>query len=628
MDDAGLSARPWHPMGGLAVKEFVDFLGGQAPFDALDTADLEQLAGRVEVEYFTAGTVIIHDGQERVDHLWVVRSGSVELLDRGRVVDQLGPGDTFGHVSLLSGQAPTLSVRTAEDSLCYRLPDPRTVVRHPENLRFHFYNRAVAPDRMTTGSGGVREKAHLPVTRFLRPLVRCRPDETVREVAARIGAERQSCALVEYGDGFGLVTNHDFRAFVGEGRYAADAPIAEITKRPVLTVGADASVATAFLVMLEHGVHHLVVTDGEGRPVGALRVVDLASTEVRDPLVVRSAVEAARSVADLAGACRLLPPTVVELFDTGVPPTRIGGLLAAVLDAVLRRLLELDRKVADPGLDCSWLVLGSLARREPLPTSDIDTAIVWADPEGATDQDADGRAVRAAATHLLDDMERCGLRRCADGANADAERFARSLSQWTSAANGWIRDITGEGALLLATMLADSRPLVEVSLGRTVVERMLAATRTPQFRKAVLDYTLSARPPTGFVRDFVVEHSGEHRGQLSLKRGGLRPVTSLGRWVAVVTGETHGTTPERLRRGAEAGLFTEDESESLVRAYEHLYGLLLQQEVAAIRTATVPSTYVSPGELDSLTRRHLRESFRAIAHVQDRLGSQWQNRWA
>ena len=38
------------------------------------------------------------------------------------------------------------------------------------------------------------------------------------------------------------------------------------------------------------------------------------------------------------------------------------------------------------------------------------------------------------------------------------------------------------------------------------------------------------------------------------------------------------------------------------------------------------STYVAPGTLDSLTRRHLRESFRAIAHVQERLESEWQRR--
>lgn len=607
------------------MKELLDFLGGQAPYDALDAADLRRLATAIEVEHFPVGAVIVADGQGRLDHLWVVRSGHVEVLDRGRLVDLLGPGDTFGHVSVLSGQPPTLSVRAAEDCLCYRLPDPRTVVEHADRLRFDFYGSAVVRERLTGTGGGLQERAHLPVTRFVRPVVRCAPEETIREVATRIGGADQSCAVLVSGRGLGIVTDHDFRHRVGSGRIDTDAPIGAIASRPVLTVSPETTVATAFLTMVEYGVHHVVVVDTAGRPVGVLRVVDLASSELRDPLVVRAAVEDAGSVADLADACRLLPATAVELYDTGVPAARIGALLTVVLEAVLRRLIDLGPAETGAEVPHSWLLLGSLARREPLPTSDIDTAIVWSDePLGGVGPDPDRTAarVRAGATRVLDDLESCGLPRCPDGANADTERFSRSLTQWTAAATTWGRELSGDDAQLLATMLVDSRPLNELELGRSVAELMLRAARIPRLHRSLLDHTLSVRPPTGFVREFVVEHSGEHRGRLSLKRGGLHPLTALGRWAAVVTGDPHGTTSDRLRRGAAAGLFTGDEADSLVVAFEHLYGLLMEQEIEALRSAQAPSPYVSPADLDSLTRRHLRESFRAIAHVQDRLGAQ------
>lgn len=44
------------------MREYVDFLGSQAPYDQLDASDLEALARLVEVEYFTAGTIIITAG--------------------------------------------------------------------------------------------------------------------------------------------------------------------------------------------------------------------------------------------------------------------------------------------------------------------------------------------------------------------------------------------------------------------------------------------------------------------------------------------------------------------------------------------------------------------------------------
>lgn len=128
------------------------------------------------------------------------------------------------------------------------------------------------------------------------------------------------------------------------------------------------------------------------------------------------------------------------------------------------------------------------------------------------------------------------------------------------------------------------------------------------------------------MRDFVVESSGEHRGGLDLKAGGLRPVASLARWLAIVSGDVHGTTPDRLRRGAAIGMLTGEEAETLIGAFTDIYKLAIEREVAAIRTGGTASTWVAPKELDMLTRRHLRESFRVIASVQNRVDAEWKSR--
>ena len=51
-------------------------------------------------------------------HLFVVRSGVVELIDEGRVVDHLGEGEVFG-ISVLSSLGPALSVLAREATECY-----------------------------------------------------------------------------------------------------------------------------------------------------------------------------------------------------------------------------------------------------------------------------------------------------------------------------------------------------------------------------------------------------------------------------------------------------------------------------------------------------------------------------
>jgi CBS domain-containing protein len=602
------------------VKEYADFLGRQAPYDSLDSADLERLAQHVEVEYFARGALIVDADAGPLDRLYIVRTGSVEVVDRGRVVDLLGPGDTFGHVSLLSGIPPALTVRAAEETLCYLLPDPRQIVAHPDRLRFTHYGALIARERLT-GTREVSDHASAPVSSYARPLVWCDADERIGDVALRMGEARQSCALVRCREGLGIVTDSDFRRHVATGLVSADAPVGDIATVPVAMTTDKATIAEAFLEMVEHDVHHLPVTDSQGRPTGVVRVLDMASVEVRDPLLIRSAVEQAADVAALASAARLLPSTAVALADAGVPALRLAGLLGTVRDAIMRRLIAIDADTTAPR--CSWLVLGSSARSEPFPDSDLDTAVVWADEPGQPDHFS---RIQSVAARLLDDMEQCGLHRCPDGANATDPAFNRSVTDWKAAASRWIGAPTGSGTALLVSIIADSRPLSELSLGRSVTDALADATRSSDFIEGVLQLAMHYRPPTGFVRDFVVEHSGEHRGEFDIKHGGLVPVAAIARWAAIVTRDVRGSTTERLHRAQQAGLLTADEASSLTGAFEEVFELVMAREIDAIKAGTKSSKYVAPRELDSLTRRLLRETFRVISAVQATLEGEWVSR--
>jgi CBS domain-containing protein len=85
------------------MSEVADFLQAHAPFDALDRAALERVAAAAETEHHEAGTTILAQGAEPARHLRVVRTGAVELILDGRLVDLLEPGELLGHPSMLSG---------------------------------------------------------------------------------------------------------------------------------------------------------------------------------------------------------------------------------------------------------------------------------------------------------------------------------------------------------------------------------------------------------------------------------------------------------------------------------------------------------------------------------------------
>ncbi len=602
------------------MQEFSDFLAKQPPFDALSADDIERLASRVEVEYFSSGTVIITADSEPLDHIYIVRTGSVEVLDRGSVIDLLAPGDAFGHISVLTGLSPQYSVRAAEETLCYRLPDPRTIVGNTAALRFNHFGTVVTRRRLT--SSAFLSDAQSNVTRYMRKIVWCDESDSIRKVAKAITDAEQSCALIRSRAELGLVTDRDFRSRVGVGDVGIDGPIHLIMSSPVIMVPNNTTLAAAFLLMVESGVHHLVVIDEHEQPIGIVRAMDLASVELRNPLLIRAAIESARSIDELSSASKLLLPSLVELHDTGVPALHVGALMSAIVGAILTRVLDLTDAVESLPTH-SWLILGSMARREPLPISDVDTAIIWAELPNSADFSDE---IQGGAQQVLTLMEQCGLHRCPNGANADNPLFSRSRSAWIEVSQGWLTDPTTASVLLLSSIAADSQPLTALTLGRTIIDTIRATTRSHDFLSELLRFTLAKKPPVGFVRGFVVEHSGEHRGEMDLKSGGLTPISSLARWLSIAHGDVRGGTIDRLKRAAVNGSLKEDEAEVLANAFTDIHQLIFEQEIMSIRGGKEGSSWISPESLDSLTRRHLRESFRAVASIQNRIQGEWESR--
>jgi CBS domain-containing protein len=200
--------------------------------------------------------------------------------------------------------------------------------------------------------------------------------------------------------------------------------------------------------------------------------------------------------------------------------------------------------------------------------------------------------------------------------------FVRSLASWQRAAQSWIADPTQEQALILVSVFVDSRPVWGVHMGTPVADTFQAAPRNEVLLRLLGRFALSYRPPTGFLRGLVVEHSGEHRGRLDLKHGGVLPIVDLARWAGMAAGVTCASTRERLRVAADAGTLVASDARTLEDALDLIGELRLDHQVAQLRAGIPPDDYVDPTALSALTRSNLKEAFRAIASVQKRVASE------
>jgi CBS domain-containing protein len=605
------------------MQDIAGFLGSHPPFDAVGADELARLSAVTEMESSPAGKTIFSQGAGPVEYLWVVRTGAVEIIHDGRVLDLLGPGELFGHASMISGLPTGFEARAAEDTLCCRIPADvmRPLLARPDVLRF--VARSIVAGR--TVPAAAREPPVDPVQRHVAALIRtppllCRADEPIREAAKQMTAVGASAALVRSGEKLGIVTDRDLRSKVVAGGVSPDAPVSAIMTEPAYTVSDDRLGGDVLLDMLERDVHHVPVLSSAGEVLGVVDDGDLMAAEARKPFLLRRAIDLAASSADLAAATAGLGPMIVALHDARVAAEHVAAIRSVVLDALTRRLIELAVAAAgDPPAPFTWFALGSLARREAVPSSDVDSALAWQDEgAGPTADDYLARLARA----VDEGLRVCGMQPDAHGASASNPQFARSLASWRAAVRSLSDDPAREQALVLLSMITDSRPVWSTGPGTSVADALWGARGRPDVQRLLALFALSFRPPTGFLRDFVVEHSGERRGQLDIKHGGLIPIVDLARWAGMAAGVASASTVERLRAAEAAGALESPQARTLMEAFGFIFSLRLDHQVEQLRRGEVPDDFIDPKTLNPLARSYLREAFRAVASVQSGLSTE------
>jgi CBS domain-containing protein len=289
-----------------------------------------------------------------------------------------------------------------------------------------------------------------PIQRRVATLIRtapvlCGADQPIREAAQRMTAEGASAVLVGPGETPGIVTEGDLRSRVVAAGISPETPISAIMTTPAYAVTADRLGGEVLLDMLDRGVHHVSVLSAAGEVLGVVDGGDLVAAEARKPFLLRRAIDLATSAADLAAASAGLSPMIIALHDARVAAEHIAAIRSVVLDALTRRLIELA--IADAGEHpalFTWFALGSLARREAVPSSDVDSALAWQDEDAGP---AAGAYMTRVARAVESGLRACGVQPDAHGASASNPLFARSIGSWRTAARSLNEDPTREQAL-------------------------------------------------------------------------------------------------------------------------------------------------------------------------------------
>ena len=118
----------------------LELLKGVELFSELSDEQLKLLANLVEVQNFNRDETVVLEGDDSVQALYLIASGSVQVYMTGvdgreTILSFLERGDFFGEMSLIDGEPRSASVRTVTDSqmlIIYREGFMSLIKQYPE----------------------------------------------------------------------------------------------------------------------------------------------------------------------------------------------------------------------------------------------------------------------------------------------------------------------------------------------------------------------------------------------------------------------------------------------------------------------------------------------------------------
>ncbi|MDQ4059823.1 MAG: DUF294 nucleotidyltransferase-like domain-containing protein, partial [Pseudomonadota bacterium] len=209
------------------------------------------------------------------------------------------------------------------------------------------------------------------------------------------------------------------------------------------------------------------------------------------------------------------------------------------------------------------------------------------------------------------ELDEAGIPLCKGGVMARNEAWRADVSGWQQRIDGWIRR-SRPADLLNVDIFFDLRSVHgDASLAEGI--RAYAYEQghaNPPFAKLLAEASAGFSPPIGLFRRIRTED-----GRVDLKRGGLLPIVSAARVLAIRHDVRERSTPARLRGLMALGIGAEHDLEALVGIHQRLLRFVLRQQIDDLEAGLPLSNAVRLKALPAAEQDELRGALSGLAHL-------------
>lgn len=435
---------------------------------------------------------------------------------------------------------------------------------------------------------------------------------TLAEIAGLMGSRVHGGILVHnrFGQHVGILTERDvLRALGRDGAAAIKLTAAELMTRDIVAIHESAFVFRAISRMRRLNLRYLPVTDNAGRFVGMLTARALLRLRAHDSQLIADELDVAQTAEALGHARSALPQLASTLLAEGSDAPSVAAVISGIYADITARaaaIVEAEFVEAGDPAPAPWcmLILGSGGRGESLLKPDQDNAIIHA---GSSEDDGWYARIAERINILLDSA---GVPFCKGGVMARNTAWRGSQGQWRARVTEWIARHTPE-ALLNVDIFYDMQPIYgAMRLGEALRYEALAAARSsPLFLRQLAEQSAQLHPALGFFGQLKTDSDS----RIDLKLGGLLPLVSAARLMALKLGAAETGTADRLRAVGATGLIGESDIAGLTAAHALLLDIILRQQIADLAAGRAPGSRVDPAGLSGMQRSRLKAALKHVA---------------
>jgi len=601
------------------------FLKEHEPFNYLSPETLKSVVYNLQVQYYKREEVIFQEGQTPLSSLYIVRKGVVLLKRHTEILDYLQEGESFGFVSLLTGKSPSSTAVAYEDCLLFLLPEKvfKSLCKEYETFNQYFLRKLAGrfERRKEEGNTILERLARVQVKDMNPKRIPVVGANTTLDAVINLMAEGDYRAvLVRLQDGYGIITERDIiKRMLAQGKDLTQTTASEIASFPVYGVEEEDYLIDVLTLMSKQAIRRVVVFSGQ-KPTGVLEDRDIILYESRNFVFLFKEIEKAKDEEDLAFLYKQTAKAIVELVLEGADPERVGKYVSELNDRFMKKavFLAIKNLGEEPLVPFSILVLGSEGRQEQSLKTDQDNALIYKEVPIIDFEPKE--YFKRFSEEYIKVLLKVGFPPCPGNVMISNPEWRGSEEEWKRRINLWIDTPRPENILSSAIFFDFRSVFGDKTLADSLqefVERKLIGQSL--FLSYLVGEGLKFRPPLTFLRGFVVERTGEHKGELDIKKGGIFPIAHGIRCISLANGVRERNTYDRIRKLTEKGTIEKNFGKDLLETYRFLNMLRFRVQAEKITSGNEPDNYLDPNKLSKQERGMLKDAFKVVENFQELL---------